>query len=103
MDDYLGEPPIPFYNDPLEWWKRRRAHYPRLIDLVFKYLGMIANSVPCERIFSKMGLIIVNRRNCLSSDKAAMVGMIAGNISLLAPWRDISDLYEEDDDDYISE
>ena len=41
------------------------------------------NSVPCERVFSKMGQIITVRRNRLSVQKAAKIETIADNVSLL--------------------
>lgn len=57
------------------------------------------NSVPCARIFSKMGLIVQNRRRCLSSDKASMAGMITINLQLI----DKPDNVDTEDDDYFSD
>jgi hypothetical protein len=31
------------------------------------------NSVPCERIFSKMGLVVTDRRTNLTAEKASLV------------------------------
>ena len=56
--------------------------YPRLYKLVPRYLGIIMNSVSCERIFSKMGVIVNDRRSCLSAQKVGMLCYIAQNLSL---------------------
>jgi hypothetical protein len=52
-------------KDPLEWWKSRRAFNPILSKLAKKYLTFVATSVPSERIFSKAGQLIFDRRNRL--------------------------------------
>ncbi len=82
VDKYLAELPLGRMEDPLKWWDERKKNYPRLIILVPRYLAIIMNSVSCERIFSKMGLIVNDRRTSLSADKASMVCCIAQNLSL---------------------
>jgi hypothetical protein len=37
------------------------------------------NSVPCERIFSKMGLVVTDLRGSLKPSKVAMVTFVASN------------------------
>ena len=83
VDNYLGEPTLGHQLDPLEWWKERRDRYPRLVVLVRRYLCMIMNSVPCERIFSKMGLVITDRRTNITAEKASLVGVVASNLKHL--------------------
>jgi hypothetical protein len=83
VDNYLGEPTLGHQLDPLEWWKERRDRYPRLVVLVRRYLCMIMNSVPCERIFSKMGLVITDRRTNITAEKASLVGVLASNLKHL--------------------
>jgi hypothetical protein len=68
----------------LQWWKARQNIYPRLSLLARKALCIIVNSVPCERFFSKMGLIITDRRQRLSHRKAGLIGFIAQNLQILS-------------------
>ena len=82
VDGYLAELPIGRLEDPIKWWHLRKKKYPRLYKLVPRYLGIIMNSVSCERIFSKMGVIVNDRRSCLSAQKAGMLCCIAQNLSL---------------------
>lgn len=85
IDSFLNEPLIPRVHDPLEWWAKNGKRYPRLLRVVKKYFCLISNSVPCERIFSKMGLIIKDRRASLSSKKAGMIGFITSNLPRIPP------------------
>lgn len=48
------------------------------------------NSVPCERIFSKMGLVVTNLRGNLKPSKVAMVTFVASNAQHKANEEDIS-------------
>lgn len=81
-DFYLAELPLDRLGDPLKWWDERKDKYPILMRRVPRYLSITMSSVSCERIFSKMGLIINDRRTCLSADKAGMICCIAQNLSL---------------------
>ncbi|XP_055906324.1 E3 SUMO-protein ligase ZBED1-like [Eupeodes corollae] len=71
IDKYINETPIRRNDDPLKWWKERKHIYPRLYNLALKRLCIVATSVPCERVFSKAGLTISNRRSSLKPTKAA--------------------------------
>ena len=50
---------------PLSFWKVKKSNFPELYKLHAKYLCIPATSVPYERVFSKSGLIISDRRNGL--------------------------------------
>lgn len=68
---------------PLEdYWKSRADMYPRVYRLAKKYLSLVVNSVPCERLFSKLGMVISKRRCNLTSNKVSLIGFIAGNAHL---------------------
>jgi hypothetical protein len=84
VESYLSESAIGRHDDPLQWWKARQNIYPRLSLLARKALCIIVNSVPCERFFSKMGLIITDRRQRLSHRKAGLIGFIAQNLQILS-------------------
>ena len=49
--------------DPLSWWKNKASVYPRLTKVMTERLCIVATSVPSERVFSKTGQIITERRN----------------------------------------
>lgn len=59
--------------DPLKWWKDHKYNYPFLHILAKKTLCCLGTSVPCERIFSKAGLILNDRRCRLKNDKVEML------------------------------
>lgn len=54
--------------DSLLWWKNNKHNYPTLSSLVRKKFAL-ATSVPCERLFSKAGQILNERRTRLNSEK----------------------------------
>ena len=85
VEAYLREKPLNHTEDPLKWWDEKRGLYPRLVKMVPRYLSMIRNSVPCERIFSFMGEVYADRRSCLSVEKASMIGCIGQNICHVPP------------------
>ncbi|XP_030763197.1 zinc finger BED domain-containing protein 1-like [Sitophilus oryzae] len=64
---YSEEANLDRKKDPLIWWSERQRVYPWLSQLAKKYLCICATSVPCERIFSKAGQIVTERRNRLKS------------------------------------
>lgn len=70
---YLEEPIINRNENPLEWWQEHKYNYPFLSILARKTLCCLGSSVPCERVFSKAGLIISDRRCRLKSKKAEML------------------------------
>jgi len=39
-------------NQSLEWWKYHEHSYPKLSHIAKWYLGVVATSVPSERLFS---------------------------------------------------
>lgn len=65
LRSYTDEQMIDRHEDPLEFWQKREPSYPRLTKLAKKFLMIPATSVPCERVFSKAGELITDRRNRL--------------------------------------
>lgn len=66
MYRYLEEKPIPRDRDPLLWWQKQEQNFPGLSKLAVKYLGIVATSVPAERIFSNAGELVNKKRSRLN-------------------------------------
>ncbi|KAL0879762.1 hypothetical protein ABMA27_003474 [Loxostege sticticalis] len=75
VDMYLSDERLPRknsasnWNCPLEWWRNHRA------------VSLISTSVPCERMFSKSGLIINQRRTRLTTRKVEKLMFLYVNMS----------------------
>ncbi|XP_037875893.1 E3 SUMO-protein ligase ZBED1 [Bombyx mori] len=79
FDKYMLEPLIKRHENPLKWWKDRKAVYPRLYSFMLKRLNIVATSVPCERVFSKAGLTLNERRTRLKTKKLSQLMFISCN------------------------
>ena len=64
---YIADKPSQEY-DPLDWWLKNEAKYPKISRIARRVLAVPATSVPSERIFSAAGLLINKLRSRLSSD-----------------------------------
>ena len=65
LNSYLTRAVIDPTEDPYEWWKEDDKKYPNVFMLAKNKLFVPATSVPSERLFSKAGTIITDRRNRL--------------------------------------
>lgn len=81
VDKYMTEPILARTKDPLMWWHERRHVYPLLYNYVLKRLHLVATSVPCERIFSKAGYTLNERRTRLKSKKLSQLLFISSNVN----------------------
>ncbi|CAB3240133.1 unnamed protein product [Arctia plantaginis] len=79
VDKYLNEIFLERKRDPLKWWHERRLVYPLLYQFMLKRLNLIATSVPCERIFSKAGYTLNERRTRLTTKKLSQLLFINSN------------------------
>ncbi|CAH2084130.1 unnamed protein product [Euphydryas editha] len=73
LEKYLGEPLIKRNECPFKWWQERKFVYSTLFKLFIMHCNIMVTSVPCERIFSKSGYVINERRTRLSSTKMAQI------------------------------
>jgi hypothetical protein len=59
------------YNCPLLWWHDRRHLFPRLFQLMKRFLCIPATSASSERVFSLAGITIANDRAAMLPENAA--------------------------------
>ncbi|XP_055634137.1 zinc finger BED domain-containing protein 4-like [Toxorhynchites rutilus septentrionalis] len=81
LDKYIAEPYLSRHGDPLDWWNSRKHVYPNLYRIMLTRLCIIATSVPCERIFSKTGQLISERRSALSPKNVAKIMFLNVNLT----------------------
>lgn len=77
---YLEEPIIQRPEDPLSWWQAKALVFPRLVKVMEGRLCIVATSVPSERIFSKTGQILTERRNWISPSKLRHMTFLNANL-----------------------
>lgn len=80
LDRYLQELPLERHENPLTWWEERKKIYPALYTIAKQRLCIVATSVPCERIFSKTGLITNDRRNRLKAANLSKIIFLNHNL-----------------------
>lgn len=68
--------------DLLQWWADNSYNYPYLSQLARKRLCCLGTSVPCERVFSKPGLVVTDRRCSLGKQKVDMLLFLNQNAKL---------------------
>lgn len=79
VDMYLSDELLPRKDPegklscPLEWWKRHQFVYPNLKTIFVTHRNIVATSVPCERMFSKTGLILNQRRTRLTTSNVEQI------------------------------
>jgi hypothetical protein len=66
LDYYMLEPNEPEDSNSFNWWSANRARFPDIATVARSYLAIPATSVASERIFSKCGLTVSDRRSSLS-------------------------------------
>lgn len=80
VDKYLQEVLISRKENPLKWWEVRKHIYPRLYKIMLKRLCIVSTSVPCERIFSKAGQVLSEKRTRLKDDKVSQILFLNHNL-----------------------
>nr|CAI5817744.1 unnamed protein product [Callosobruchus analis] len=79
---YLEQELLERDGDPLKWWRDHSSNYPNLSKVVIEKFGTVATSVPCERVFSKSGQLISERRSRISSSKVEKLMFLNVNSEL---------------------
>lgn len=65
MRQYIDSKVLPMDTDPIEYWSSQSQFPSAFADFAKKILCIPATSVPSERIFSKTGQVISERRSNL--------------------------------------
>lgn len=76
---YLDDDLLPRHMDPLKWWLEHAVLYPNLSNIVQQKYCALGTSVPCERLFSKAGIFLNERRSSLSSNKVKQLVSLHAN------------------------
>ena len=78
---YALQEPTPNVNaNPLQWWQLNGSRYPRLLNLAVNYLGTLATSTPCERVFSEAGEIVSGLRVNLKPSTVDILVFLSKNL-----------------------
>ena len=77
---YFEEKNIDRKENPLQWWRYNGARFPNLMVLAQKYLAIPGSSVPSERLFSKAGELISERRSKLKPKNIDMLLFLNKNL-----------------------
>ena len=72
--------PIGLRDKPLKWWNVRKRILPNLARLAQKYLGIVATSVPSERLFSTAGNIVSAKRAALLPENVEKLVFLHENL-----------------------
>lgn len=80
VDQYIKMPVLPRKDDPLKWWLKNRVVFPTLYELMKRRMCLVATSVPCERLFTKCGNLLNDRRSRLMSDKVTKMVFLNANL-----------------------
>ena len=80
---YKSEPLLELKGKPLEWWKYHEHSYPKLSRMAKRYLGVVASSVPSERLFSTAGNVVTAKRSALDPDNVEKLVFLHENLSPL--------------------
>lgn len=82
LDDYMNEANEPEDCNPLDWWSRSTSmvRFPTVALVARAYLAIPATSVASERLFSKCGLVISDRRASLSPAHVEQIVFLSQNL-----------------------
>lgn len=70
---YLNSPVMDRKKCPLKLWQQLKALYLHLYQISLKYFVVVGTSVPCERLFSKAGDVITEKRNRFKGKRASKI------------------------------
>ena len=69
--------PVATTDDLIKWWVNHKLEYPRLSQMALDLLSIPVTETECERLFSRYGYLITDRRNHLGV-KSVEYGVFEG-------------------------
>ena len=75
---YIKSPVTPLKSNPLDTWEDLREVFPGLYKEFRKHAMIVASSVPAERLFSKAGATITQKRNRLKPKRLNELLFLSG-------------------------
>lgn len=79
LDTFNKEPKLDHNSCPLEWWQSHGYKYPKVYKMFKENCHIVVASIPCERIFSKAGAQLSERRTCLSAKRTSELIFLNAN------------------------
>ncbi|XP_015367678.1 PREDICTED: zinc finger BED domain-containing protein 4-like [Diuraphis noxia] len=76
LRQYLDLPLVKIDENVLEVWETYKSVFPNLFKLAQKYFSSVASSVPSERLFSKAGNILTEKRNRISEKRLSKLCLL---------------------------
>ncbi|KAL7632170.1 UNVERIFIED_CONTAM: hypothetical protein RMT77_010628 [Armadillidium vulgare] len=80
---YKEKTEMDLHSNPLEFWKKHTNLFPILSDVAKTFLAIPATSVESERMFSKAGDLISDRRTRLSSKNVEKIIFVNRNLEAI--------------------
>ena len=80
LSRYKSEAVLELNGKPLEWWNKYKHSFPNLSLMARKYLGVVATSVPSERLFSCAGNIVTSKRSALEPENVEKLVFLHDNL-----------------------
>jgi len=77
---FLEESLVPRQESCWDWWQSRAAIYPRLLDVVRERLCLVASSAPCDRLYSRSGAVLMDRRSRLDQTEVRQLVFLNANM-----------------------
>jgi len=82
VNRYIDDNILPRTSDSFSWWRDNSYNYSNLSTIIIEKCCVVGSSVPCERVFSKAGFVISERRNRLKPNKVNQILFLNHNYKL---------------------
>nr|XP_022910860.1 zinc finger BED domain-containing protein 1-like [Onthophagus taurus] len=79
---YIELPTIERTENSLVWWNKNFHNFPNIANVLQQKCITVATSVPSERIFSKSGFILSDRRNRLGEKNLEKILFLNSNLKM---------------------
>ena len=80
LDRYISAPLPETSINPYKWWTEHKHLYPHVATLARNKMSIPATSLPSERLFSKAGTVISDRKTRLKPENTEKLIFLSKNI-----------------------